>query len=92
MLKKVHKVLSSANPSVSNANNIVFDSTIGTYGALVWNYGTLTAGENLVKQFFWQIFASKSKQRRIVLFSKIMFVIVLFLSKDFHQEQELLVM
>lgn len=35
-----------ANPSVSNANNILFDSTIGTYGALVWNYGTLAVGEN----------------------------------------------
>lgn len=35
-----------ANPSVSNVNNIFFDATIGTYGALVWNYGTLAVAEN----------------------------------------------
>ena len=36
----------AANPSASNTNNIFFDSTIGTNGALVWNYGTLAVGEN----------------------------------------------
>jgi gliding motility-associated-like protein len=36
----------ATNPSVSNTSNIFFDSTIGTYGALVWNYGTLPISEN----------------------------------------------
>lgn len=34
------------NSAASAAENISFDSTIGTFGALVWNYGILPIGEN----------------------------------------------